>query len=400
MHPVDEIRGIKSKKLSNKRIVLGVTGSIAAVETIKLSRELIRHGAEIIPVISQNATKIIHPDALWFATGKKPIIELTGATEHVSLCGKVKNPVNLLLICPCTANTISKIAHGIDDTTVTTFATTALGSDIPIIIVPAMHISMYNHSIIQKNIENCKKIGIKFIGPILEKNKAKMVEIEEIISNVIREIGKKDLTNKNILIIGGPTSEPIDDVRIITNKSSGKTAINLSKNAFFRGANVELWYGQGREYVPNYIKKISFESIKEIIELIKATNLKKFEIIILCAAISDYIPKKQKGKIPSGKEKLIIEMIPAPKIISEIRKKAPNSKIVGFKVEENQEKISEKSMNLLNKNHLDLVVGNTISGFEKNKKEIWIFDKKGKSTNKKGDKEELSDFILDSIINQ
>ena len=94
------------------------------------------------------------------------------------------------------------------------------------------------------------------------------------------------------------------------------------------------------------------------------------------------------------------EMRPAPKIISEIRKKAPNSKIIGFKLEENQEKISEKAMNLLNKNNLDLVIGNTISGFEKNKNEIWIFNKKGKSTYKKGDKEELSDFILDSIINQ
>jgi phosphopantothenoylcysteine decarboxylase/phosphopantothenate--cysteine ligase len=400
MHPADEIRGIKSKILSNKRIVLCVTGSIAAVETIKLSRELIRHGAEIIPVMSHNATKIIHPDSLWFATGNKPIIELTGAIEHVTLCGKVKNPADILLICPCTANTISKIAHGIDDTTVTTFATTALGSKIPIIIVPAMHISMYDHSVIQKNIENCKKIGIKFIDPIIEKNKAKIVEIEEIVSNVIRETGEKDFANKYILIIGGPTAEPIDDVRIISNKSSGKTAVNLSKNAFFRGANVELWYGPGIEYVPNYIKKISFETIKDIIELLKTSDLKKFDIIILCAAISDYIPKKQKGKIPSGQEKLIIELIPAPKIISEIRKKAPNSKIIGFKLEENQEKISEKAMNLLNKNHLDLVVGNTISGFEKNKNEIWIFDKKGKSTYKKGDKEELSDFILNSIINQ
>jgi phosphopantothenoylcysteine decarboxylase/phosphopantothenate--cysteine ligase len=169
MHPVDEIRGIKSKKLTNKKIILSVTGSIAAVETIKLSRELIRHGAEIIPVMSQNATKIIHPDALWFATGNKPIIQLTGATEHVTLCGKVKNPIDLQLICPCTANTISKIALGIDDTTVTTFATTALGSEIPIIIVPAMHISMYKHPILQKNIKNCKKIGIKFIDPIIEK---------------------------------------------------------------------------------------------------------------------------------------------------------------------------------------------------------------------------------------
>ena len=97
MHPADEIRGIKSKILLNKKIVLGVTGSIAAVETVKLARELIRHGAEVIPVMSHSATKIIHPDALWFATGKKPIVELSGATEHVSFCGRVKDKADILL---------------------------------------------------------------------------------------------------------------------------------------------------------------------------------------------------------------------------------------------------------------------------------------------------------------
>ena len=140
MHPADEIRGSKSNKLAKKKIVLGVTGSIAAVETVKLARELIRNGAEVFPVMTKSATKIIHPDALWFATGNKPIVELSGATEHVSFCGRVKYPADLLLISPCTANTISKIAHGIDDTTVTTFASTAIGSSVPIMIVPAMHL--------------------------------------------------------------------------------------------------------------------------------------------------------------------------------------------------------------------------------------------------------------------
>ena len=161
MHPADEIRGSKSKRLSKKRIVLAVTGSIVAVETIKLSRELIRHGAEVFPVMTPSATKIIHPDSLWFATGNKPIIELSGKTEHVSFCGRVKNPADLLLISPCTANTISKIAHGIDDTAVSTFATTAIGSGVPILIVPAMHLSMYDHKIIQENIKKCKKAGFK-----------------------------------------------------------------------------------------------------------------------------------------------------------------------------------------------------------------------------------------------
>jgi phosphopantothenoylcysteine decarboxylase/phosphopantothenate--cysteine ligase len=397
MHPADEIRGSKSKILSGKRIVLAVTGSIAAVETIKLSRELIRHGAEVFPVMSPNATRIIHPDSLWFATGNKPILELTGKTEHIFFCGRVNNPADLLLISPCTANTISKIAHGIDDTVVTTFATTAIGSGVPILIAPAMHISMYDHKILQENIKKCKEVGIRYVEPQVEKNKAKMADIYEIVSNVIRETGKKDLLNKKILIIGGPTREAIDDVRGITNRSSGKTAISLAMNAFYRGADVELWYGLGGKSPPSYIKTVFFESINDVIKLLKSKNIKKYDVIILCAALSDYITKKQKGKIPSGKPRLIIEMTPAPKIITGLRKKAPNSKIIGFKVEENEIKLKEKAMNLLKKNNLDFVIANTVYGFEKDENEILIIDKNGKSIHKKDKKEQLADHILDIV---
>jgi phosphopantothenoylcysteine decarboxylase/phosphopantothenate--cysteine ligase len=399
MHPADEIRGVKSKKLSKKRIVLAVTGSIAAVETIKLSRELIRQGAEVIPVMTPSSTKIIHPDALWFASGNKPITELTGKTEHVFFCGQVKNQVDLLVICPSTANTISKIAHGIDDTVVTTFATTAIGSKVPILIVPAMHLSMYNHKIVEKNIEECKKLGIKFVEPIIDKCKAKLAELDDIVAYVFRETSKQDLLGKKVLIIGGPTTESIDEIRTITNRSSGKTAIELAKNAFYRGATVELWYGAGKERPPSFIDVNNFESINDLLKMLKKNNLNKFDIIINCGALSDYIPKMQKGKIPSGKDKLIIELSPTQKIISKLRKIAPNSKIVGFKVEDKKDMLNEKALNLLKKNNLDFVVANTISGFNKEENEVWIINKKGKIKNQKGDKSKLTDYILDVIRN-
>jgi len=398
MHPADEIRSTKSNLLSKKQIILGITGSIAAVETIKLSRELIRHGAEVIPVMTPNATKIIHPDAIWFATGKKPIIELTGETEHISYCGRVKKPADILLICPCTANTISKIAHGIDDTSVTTFATTALGSKIPIIVVPAMHLSMYDHKIIQENIKKCKKNGIKFIEPKIEKNKAKLPEIEEITANIIREINKEKLTDKKILIIGGPTSEPIDDVRIITNRSSGKTAISLAKNAFYHGAQTELWYGKtASEKPPSFIKTTFFETTNDLLKMINKSNLKKYDIIILCAAISDYIPEKQKGKIPSGKNKVILELKPSQKIIKTIREKTSKTKIIAFKLETKKENLREKSTKLLKQNNIDYVIGNTTKNLGKNENEIWIFSKNGKTIHRKDKKENLAEYILDIV---
>jgi phosphopantothenoylcysteine decarboxylase/phosphopantothenate--cysteine ligase len=398
MHPADEIRGSKSKILSKKRIVLAVTGSIAAVETIKLSRELIRQGAEIFPVMSPAVKKIIHPNSLWFATGNQPIIELSGKTEHVFYCGRVKDPVDLLLISPCTANSISKIAHGIDDTSVSTFATTAIGSGIPILIVPAMHLSMYDHKIIQSNIKILKKNGVKFVEPLIYKNKAKMAEINEIVSYVIRETSKKDLLNKKILIIGGSSAESIDDIRILTNRSSGKTAISLSLNAFYRGADVELWYGYSKQEPPSFIKTIEFESINNLSKLVKSKNIDNFDIIIICAALSDYIPKKQKGKISSGKDKLTIEMLPAQKIIEMLRKSAPKAKIIGFKVEVTSTNLKEKSLNLIKKNNIDFVIANTIAGFNKDGNEIWIIDKKGKSIHKKGKKEILANYILDTIV--
>ena len=398
MHPSDEIRGVKSKRLCKKRIVLGVTGSIAAIESVGLSRELIRHGAEVYPVMTSSATRIIHPDSLEFASGNKPIITLTGKTEHVSFCGKVKNPVDLLLISPCTANTISKIAMGIDDTSVTTFATTALGSGIPLLIVPAMHISMYNHKIVQKNIMACKQLNIEFVEPLKKDNKAKMASIENIVSHVNRKIGKQDMINKRILIIGGSSAESIDDVRIITNRSSGKTAINLAKSAFYRGANVELWYGCSKETVPNYIKNVRFESVFDIVDLLKKRDLKKFDIIIVCAALSDFIPEKKIGKITSDRKQLNLNMKSAPKIITELKSKSPNSKIVGFKLEESSEKISVKASRFLHKDKLDFVVANTISNINSAKGEYWIIDKKNKIINIKGYKDNLSDSIYDIII--
>ena len=395
MHPVEDIRGIKSNYLKNKQIVLGITGSIAAVETVKLSRELIRHGADVIPVMSSSATNIIHPDSLWFATGNKPIIHLTGETEHVNFCGRVKNPADLLLICPSTANTISKIAHGIDDTPVTTFATTAIGSNIPVLIVPAMHLSMYDHKIVQKNINKCKEINVEFVEPTIEKNKAKMPDINEIVSNTIRAIVKKDYFGKNILVIGGPTSEPIDEVRIITNKSSGKTAISLAKIGFYRGANIEVWYGTGIEQIPEYIENKRFQSITDLNDLIENNDLKKYDIIIICAAISDYITSEKKGKITSDKKNLTINLSTAPKIISKIRKLAPKSILIGYKLESNQTTLDKKSNELLKKNNLNFVVGNTTSGFEKTENEIWIYHPKKAKKHKKADKDKLSEFIFD-----
>lgn len=168
-----------------KKIVVAICGSVAAVETVKIIRELKRKNFEVECVITPSAKKIIHPYVLEWASENKVIEEITGMTEHVRLCG-IKGEASLLLVCPATSNTISKIANGIDDTAVTTFAATALGSEIPIVIAPAMHHSMYKNPFVVESLEKLRKQkNITIIDPKIEEGKAKLPEMKEIIKVVI-----------------------------------------------------------------------------------------------------------------------------------------------------------------------------------------------------------------------
>ncbi len=398
-HPSSELRGLKSEKLSGKRIVIGVTGSIAAVETVKLIRELIRHGAKVYPVMTNAASKIVHPYSLQFAAGNKPIVELTGEIEHVALCGDVQNPADLLLIAPSTANTISKIANGIDDTPVTTFATTAIGSGIPIILVPAMHGSMYNNPIIKANIKILKNNikNLEIIDPAIEGGKAKLPEIEVIVAKVIRTLWKNDLKNKKILVIAGSTSEPIDDVRVITNKSSGYTGIELANNAYLRGANVKLWYGTSYATPPKYIQTERFVTVND---LAKMTSKLKYDIIVLCAAISDYSITQTRGKIRSNKSELALTLKPTPKILSKIRRKYPRTLIVGFKLgsKRSKAKLLEEAVKLLKNTQLDLVVANDIAEVATTTSRVFIIHRDQTEIEVKGKKELIAEKILNEIV--
>ncbi|OYT53417.1 MAG: hypothetical protein B6U72_05545 [Candidatus Altiarchaeales archaeon ex4484_2] len=164
----------------NKKIVLAVCGSVAAIETPKIARELGREGFDVECVMSEAAQRIIHPDVMEWASGNKVITELTGQVEHVSLCG-IDGEASLLLVCPCTSNTLSKTACGIGDNPVTTMAATALGSGIPIVMVPAMHLAMYQNPFVEENIKKLIKEGVHIIEPECRESKAKIAGMEKII---------------------------------------------------------------------------------------------------------------------------------------------------------------------------------------------------------------------------
>lgn len=162
---------------------MGVTGSVAAVRVPELVRELKRRGHEVDCAMTESAHLILHPYVLEWASERKVITEITGAVEHVRLLG-LEGSADVLLVCPATSNTISKIASGIDDTVVTTMAATALGSGKRVIAVPAMHQSMYDNPFVKANVDKLKEAGVAFVGPNIVENKAKIAGEEEIIKEV------------------------------------------------------------------------------------------------------------------------------------------------------------------------------------------------------------------------
>lgn len=384
-----------SKSIEGKTIVLGITGSIAAVRCVELARELRRHGAAVHAVMTREAQRIIHPEAMHYATGNPVIIELTGSVEHVEFCG-IGGKAGLLLIAPCTANTIGKIANGIDDTPVTTFATTAFCSGIPIIIVPAMHESMYNHPIVIENTGKLARLGVEFINPALEEGAAKMAEKEEILLNVERALGRKTLSGRRILITGGATAEAIDPIRLLTNRASGKTGIELALEAYRRGADVALVH-RGCIGIQG-ICEFNVESAREMTNAVLEELNKGYDLLISAAAISDFTVMPYKDKIKSGRD-ITLTLKPAPKLIKEVRLKYPGLKIIGFKAETGvtEDELIGRARDLMASSNLSMVVANDVSlgGMGTLENNVYIIDKDVKRVS--GAKRKIAEVLMDKI---
>lgn len=396
MHPTDALRGAKSKALEGKRIVLGITGSIAAVECFDLARELVRHGAQVHAVLSEDAAKLVTPWSLEFATGNPVIEVIDGRVQHVSLLGDVEGKADLLLIAPSTANTISKIACGIDDTSVTTMATTAIGSGTPVMIAPAMHLAMYKNPFVRRNLEALVSAGIELVGPRIEGKKAKVAENDEIVARVIRRIGRRDLVGKRVLVIGGSSEEPIDEMRVIANRGTGATGVQLALAAFCRGAEVELWMGRCQVPIPSFLSIRRFATVGDLLELVR--NDEERDMVIVPAALGDYAPRASKGKIPSGKKELDLVLRPLPKVLDALRPKA--KVLVGFKAEHGLEEkeLVARARKRLDAVPLEMVVANDLKSVSLDSTEALMIKPKGRTAKFQGRKSELADRVLDEVL--
>ncbi len=411
-HPSKDIVESKGTILRGKTICLCLTGSVAVISAPIIARQLMRLGAEVICVMSKAAAELINPALMEWATGNPIITKLTGAVEHVYLAGERPRGVgkaDLILVCPATANTISKIANGIDDTPVTTVVSTAFGSSLPIVIVPAMHESMYNHPILAKNEKRLRKAGLDILAPRISEGKAKIAKIDDVIDRVIDLlVAKKDLEGKKVLITAGPTREAIDSVRFVSNRSSGRMGIELAKEASARGADVLLIAGKCMVKIPEYIKTLHVVSTEDFIKTVKdELAYNSYDFFISAAAISDYKPVEYiEGKISSDNvQSLQVNMMLTPKIIDVARRKDYNLFILGFKAETNVSKseLINRAYERLKKSEIDMIVANDIGrddiGFASKDNEVFIIDKLKHITHvEKNTKRYIASKIIDAAL--
>lgn len=360
-------------------IVLCVTGSVAAVETVKLAREFRRQGHSVKAFMTHEATKIIHPNALEFATGQEVVLELTGKIEHVKY-----SQADLILVAPATANTISKFAYRISDNPVNTLLITAYGHDTPIVFVPSMHDSMYDA--VSENVAKLKEDGIVFLNPRLDEGKAKFPAIEDIVLESIRTVnldrvkknlnddslGKEDIgdlnmdllskiAGSNVLISLGGTFEEIDPIRGISNRSSGKMGLELAKEAYRLGANLKILSAHHEVEIPKVFDVIDAKSSsimsEKTIELVP-----DFDVFIATAAVSDFAPIVKEDYKISSSLNLSLEFEPVAKIIHQIKKINPDIFLVGFKAEYNipEERMIQCAKTQMQEAGTDLVVANDV----------------------------------------
>lgn len=400
-HPSLDIVSSYGTELSGKKIVLCVSGSVAAYKAIELARLLMRHGADVNCVATTAVSKLIQPEYFKWATGNEVITKLTGDLEHIRLADY--NRADLIIVYPGTANTLGKLANGIDDTPVSTVLTVGFGSKIPILMCLAMHASMYDNYAIKKNIDFLRN-KIEFLAPHTIEGKAKAIEPEEVLNYVLKKFGSSSiLKNKKILITAGPTIEYIDPVRIITNQSSGKTGTLLAAELISSGAKVTLVYGPGVEKPPKGAKIIKVNTSKEMFDVVINELKKKIDVVIMAAAIADYTPTTiNRKKIKSNQNHIKISLKRAPKIIDQVKKLQKNTILVGFKAEANISKkdLIKSAQKKLRDSNADIIIANDIGlKYQKNpnNNEVFIIDSSKVKTSGWKKKEKIVKFILKEI---
>jgi len=349
---------------SNKEIVLGVTGSIAAYKACEIASRLVEYGARVLPVLTESAAELVAPASFEAITGQRAITRMfeplqNPEIEHIA----VANRAHLFLIAPATANVLAKAAHGIASDWLTT---TLLATRAPILFAPAMNCNMYNHPATQENVHTLALRGCRFVGP--EEGRlacgttgiGRMIDPATIIEACVPLLGtRKDLAGKKVLITSGANHEPIDPVRFIGNRSSGKMGRAIALEALARGAEVTVISGPSEVRMPWGATVVSVMSAAEMAEAVdrEAPNA---NVIIGAAAVADYrVEKPAVKKTKREQDNLTLTLVQNPDIIADAgARKRPGQVVVGFAAE--TENLVPNAIAKLKRKNLDLIVANLV----------------------------------------
>ncbi|GMU56259.1 MAG: phosphopantothenoylcysteine decarboxylase [Candidatus Xenobia bacterium] len=340
---------------------------------------MIRHGAEVHVVLSQAASELVSAQALEWATGHPVLTRFSGRAEHIELCGQ-GGLCSLLLVAPATANSLGKIALGLDDTPVTTLATTAVGAGLPVLVAPGMHEPMLDNPFVQENLGRLERAGVRIIHPHVTEGKAKMASAEVILDSVLRALRPQSLKGRRVLLTAGPTREALDAVRVLTNPSSGRMGAELAREARLRGAEVTMVYGPASHPPPNGVRVLSVSSSAEMAEAVRQQLQKeRYHAFLGVAAVSDYAPASPyAGKRPTSEGSITVELVPTPKILDQVRNWQSELLVVGFKAETEPEKLLPAARERLKQARADLIVANLVGhqglGFETPDNEVWLVE--------------------------
>ena len=394
--------------LKGKKIVLGITGSIAAYKACMIIRGLVKAGAEVQVVITPAGKEFITPITLSALTQKPVISDFFSQRDgtwhsHVAL----GLWADAMLVAPCTASTLGKMANGIADNML---ITTYLSMKAPVFIAPAMDLDMYQHPTTQQNMERLRSFGNHIIEPQsgflasgLE-GKGRMEEPERIVEALDYFFETKDLAGKHIMITAGPTHEKIDPVRFIGNYSSGKMGFALAEECVRRGADVTLVCGpvstQLSPMAAQLIKRINVESCQEMFNA-ATTVFPNCNAAILCAAVADFRPDHQADqKIKREGDDLQLHLLPNPDIAAELgRMKQPGQRLVGFALETNDEQANAQKK--LQKKNLDFIVLNSLRNegtcFQSDENQISIINADGQRDYERKSKSAVAKDIIDQL---
>jgi phosphopantothenoylcysteine decarboxylase/phosphopantothenate--cysteine ligase len=401
--------------LQNKHLVLGITGSIAAYKAAELASKLTQAGAQVDVILTRAAQAFITPLTFQSVTGRKAYTEddLWGGQAHVLHVG-MGHSANMLIIAPCSANTLAKLAHGIADNLLSVTALSAGGRTehpCPIVISPAMDVGMYGHPATQANVEILRSRGVTFIGPVEGRMASglsglgRFVEPAEIFGHIRHILAQNGpLAGRKVVVTAGGTQEPIDPVRVVANRSSGKQGFALAQAALDLGATVTLIAGPVALPTPVGVRRLDVQTAAEMLAAV-LTETADADALLMAAAVADFRPAAPAGqKIKKETGVPTIELQANPDILLEVSHRKGQTGfprvVVGFAAE--SQSLLENAQHKLMAKKLDLIVANDISaadaGFAVDTNRVTLLDPAGAETLPLMSKDGVAEAVLARLV--